>query len=156
MKAVLRNLLSISLMLMLMLGIYAIGSQVVFAEAAPTTNVRDAVGMITTPTPNTAIGSATENGEPAEGIPLYFFVTWGLTIFTVIAGIWALYNLVFAAFTYLGGNGDPGSHEKVKTAVTNTVIGLLLIVLAYTITAIVSMMLFGSPTYYFNPTFRKM
>lgn len=120
----------------------------IFAAPAPNTNVNEALGLIEEPQANTAVQSAS-GGEGS--IPIYPFISWGLSIFTIVAGIWALFNFVFAAFTYFGGSGDPGSHQKVRTHLTNTVLGLLIIVLAYTIAAIASTLIFGSPTYFFNP-----
>lgn len=127
----------------------SIGTSLVLAEAAQVTNPDEAVGTIATPTPNSSLVTVTRIGN--DGIPIYPFVSWGLTIFTIIAGVWVLYNIVFAAFTYLGANGDAAAHQKVRTEITNSIIGILVIVLAYTITAIVSTMLFGSPDFFFNP-----
>lgn len=125
----------------------------VFAEPYRTP-VNEAIGAIEPPQSNEAIaGQEKFKGQP---IPIFAFITWGLTIFTVIAGIWILFNVVFAAFEYFGGNGDPGSHQKVRQRITNSLIGFILIIMAYSITALVATMLFGDPTYFFNPTLRRM
>lgn len=124
----------------------------VFAEPYRTP-VNEAIGTINPPD---ATKNLKENQFANDPIPIYAFINWGLTIFTVIAGIWILFNVVFAAFEYFGGNGDPGTHQKVRQRITNSLIGFILIIMAYSITALVATMLFGDPTYFFNPTLRRM
>jgi hypothetical protein len=50
-------------------------------------------------------------------------------------------------------SGDPQAMNKVKTSIVNSVIGLLLIVLAYTIAALAGTIFFGDPKIFTQPTF---
>lgn len=91
---------------------------------------------------------ASSGGE----IGVLLFLSNLLRVGTVIAGIWVMFNIIFAGWMYITNNGDSGVHEKVRTSITNSVIGLIVIVLAYTISAGIGLLLFGDAGYFLNPT----
>lgn len=108
------------------------------------------IGGIATPTPNTVLEEVPRIGA-GDGNPLYGFISWGLTLITIAVGIYAVVNLVLAGAQFIMGAGDAASMEKIRKHVTNTLLGLGIIVLAYAVTAIVSTIIFGDPLYYINP-----
>jgi hypothetical protein len=69
----------------------------------------------------------------------------------VVAGLWALINLIFAGIQYIGAQGDPKAIESAWKKITLSFLGLLVIVSAFTIAAIVSALLFGSAGAVFHP-----
>ena len=85
------------------------------------------------------------------GIGIFLFIDSLITIFTVVAGLWVMFNFLLAGFTYITGAGDSGSHQKVRDRITMSVIGLVLMVSAYTIIGILGLLFFGEASYFLNP-----
>ncbi|MEX0896304.1 MAG: hypothetical protein WDZ94_05250 [Patescibacteria group bacterium] len=90
------------------------------------------------------------SGDP-DSIALIFFISNMISIFTVIMGIYVLFNFIIAGMTYVASSGDAGTHEKVRQNITQSVIGLVLIVMAYTITGLISYIFFGDPAFILSP-----
>jgi len=68
----------------------------------------------------------------------------------IVAGIWTLINIITAGWIYLTAN-DSSAHEKVGNKILNSVIGLAIIALSYTIAGIISLLIFGDATFILNP-----
>ncbi len=109
---------------------------------------KEALGVIAPP-PGTEAYMAT-TGNENQLLP---FISTLLTIVAVIAGIWVLINIFLAAYTAIMSSGDAQAMQKVRGNITNSVIGLLLIVLAYTLAALAGAIFFGKPDLFTNPTF---
>jgi hypothetical protein len=90
-----------------------------------------------------------EGTEGEIGVLNFFSVL--LQVATILAGLFVLLNIVLAGYTYITSQGDSSSHEKVRLAITNSIIGLIIISVAYTIVAALGLILFGSADYFFNP-----
>lgn len=60
--------------------------------------------------------------------------------------------MVLAGYTYISSSGDSKAHESVRTQITNSVIGLILIVMTYTIGGIIGLVFFGDPSVVLSPT----
>lgn len=84
-------------------------------------------------------------------IGLLYFISNLITIFSVVAGVWTLFNVVLAGYTYISSSGDSKAHESVRTQITNSVIGLILIVMTYTIGGLIGLIFFGDPAFILNP-----
>lgn len=85
------------------------------------------------------------------GFGLINFFNNVLRLLTVVAGLFALLNLILAGWEYIASAGDP---EKVKGAtakINNSLIGLIIIAASYTIAAIFGWLLFGNPTMIIRP-----
>ena len=91
------------------------------------------------------------NTASPSGIGLILFISNIIKLATIVAGIWVFFNLISAGFDYVTSAGDSGMHNKVREKITMSIIGLILIVGAYTITAIISFVLFGKPGFILNP-----
>lgn len=90
--------------------------------------------------------------SPADGdIGLLTFISMLIKLGTIIAGIWALFNFIFAGYTYITSSGDSGAHTKVKDKITMSVLGLALIVATYTIIGVIGLIFFGDAGYILNP-----
>lgn len=85
-------------------------------------------------------------------IGIIYFISNLIKIFAVVAGVWTLFNVVLAGYIYLAGSGDAGAHEKVRTQITNSAIGLILIVLSYTFGGLIGLIFFGDASFILNPT----
>lgn len=104
-----------------------------------TTDPLVAIGTIEKP-PGTDVHS------PGVVNQLPAFISTLLTLVAVAMGLWVLINIILAAYTALTSSGDAQAMTKVRTSITNSVIGLLLIVLAYTFAALAGLIFFGDPT----------
>lgn len=98
------------------------------------------------------VGVAEFNSQAGEsGIGLLIFISNMIKFSSVIAGIWVMFNFIFAGFTYVTSNGDSGAYAKIGEKLSLSVTGLVLIVAAYTIAGIISLIIFGDATYIINP-----
>jgi hypothetical protein len=88
----------------------------------------------------------------AGEIGLLAFISLLIKIFSVIAGLLTFFNFIIAGYTYLTAEGNPKAHEEVKNRLTYSIIGIVLIVSAYTITALISLIFFGNASFILNPT----
>lgn len=109
----------------------------------------DIIGTIEKPPGVAAFDAATND---PDGIGLLIFISNLIRVGTILAGIWVLFNIVLAGWMYISGSGDSGQHAKVRDSITNSVIGLIVIVSAYTIAALIGLLFFGEANYFLNPT----
>jgi hypothetical protein len=84
-------------------------------------------------------------------IGLLNFVSQLVRIITAVAGLILFFNFLIAGYTYLTSEGNPKAHENVRNRITFSVIGIVIIVSAYTIIALISLIFFGSATFVLNP-----
>jgi hypothetical protein len=97
-------------------------------------------------------GVADFNQQAGGEIGLVIFASNIIRLIMVIAGIWSLFNLIFAGFKYITAANDVKAVETAWQSIYMSLIGLIIIVSSFTITAIVSYLLFGDPTFVLNPT----
>lgn len=130
----------------------------VVASILPSNHVLAGGGSgITTPqeifgTIQKPVGVSELDDESGGEIGLLLFVSNLIRVATVIAGLWVMVNFVLAGYQYITSAGDSGTQGKVRDQITMSVVGLVLIVSAYMITALISTLLFGDPNYILNPT----
>lgn len=127
----------------LLLGLGLLATLSVAQAASP----MEAVGTIDTPP-----GVEDYQTRSGDDIALIFFISNMISVFTVVMGIYVLFNFIIAGMTYVASSGDAGTHEKVRQTITQSVLGLILIVTAYTITGLVSLVFFGDPAFILNPS----
>lgn len=82
---------------------------------------------------------------------LVMFISNIIRIITIIGGVWSLFNLILAGFRYITAANDAKGIEQAWQSIYMSLIGLLLIVGSFTITSIVSFLLFGDPMFILNP-----
>lgn len=110
-------------------------------------NPKGAFGQISPPPGVTAFDNLAGGGE---NIGLLIFISRGITVFTIVAGLYVLFNFVTAGFSYITA-GESKANQQVREKLTNSVIGLVIIVASYTVIGILSLILFGNPAYILNP-----
>ena len=84
------------------------------------------------------------------GIGLLLFISNMIKLASIIAGIWVLFNFIFAGFTYITSS-DSSAYAKIGEKLSMSVMGLVIIVAAYTIAGIIGLIIFNDPTYIINP-----
>lgn len=87
----------------------------------------------------------------ADGIGLVPFISRLLQFFTVIVGIFSMFNIISIGYTYISGMGDPQSHVNMRQKFQYTVLGLVLIAAAYAIAGGVGLLFFGDAGYILFP-----
>lgn len=114
---------------------------------APATN-ENVFGTIQAPA-----GVAQYNAAAEGGIGLITFISNMIRVSTVVAGIWVMINFIMAGWAYITGSGDSKSTGEASSKMTYSMIGLAVIVGAYTIAALVGLIFFGDASYIINPRF---
>ena len=92
----------------------------------------------------------------SEQIAIFLFVSQIIKLVTIVAGIWTMFNFILAGWTYITANGDSSAGEKVSTKMTNSVIGLLIVALSYSIAALLGLLIFGEADFFLNPTLQTI
>jgi flagellar biosynthesis protein FlhB len=78
------------------------------------------------------------------------FIANIIKLIIVVAGLYTVFNFVFAGFTYLSAGGDPKKVAQASSQIWQSIIGLVIVVSAFVIAAIISNILFGDPTTIFD------
>ena len=89
--------------------------------------------------------------EVGPNFGLIVFFNNALKLLTVVAGLFALVNLLLAGLGIISASGEP---EKLKTAqakIWNSLTGLIIIAASFTISAILGWILFGDAGMIINP-----
>jgi uncharacterized membrane protein len=79
------------------------------------------------------------------------FVSNMLKLLTIVAGLWALINFVLAGLAFISAAGDQKIIENAWKQIYMSLVGLVVIVLAYALTALISFLLFGDPSIILHP-----
>jgi len=103
----------------------------------------DIFGNVTNPTLKGKYGDFT------TGIP--FFISNIIRLLTIAAGLWALVNFILAGLKFISSKGDPKATEEAWSNIYNSVIGLVVIAVAFALTSIISWLLFGKADFILNP-----
>ena len=97
------------------------------------------------PPPGVAIwGGAVQGG-------LVPFLNAIINFVIVIAGLYVFLNIILAGFQFINAGGEPKEVEKAWTKIWQSLIGLLIIALAFVLAAIFGYLLFKDPTALLNP-----
>ncbi len=100
---------------------------------------------------NDKAGLATGN---QTNIGLIVFISNIIRVATIVAGVWVLFNFILAGYTFITSQGDTNATNKVKDQITTSIQGLIIIVAAYTLIALISYFLFNDATYILSPTIK--
>ncbi len=87
-----------------------------------------------------------------SNIGIMLFFSNFLRLFFIIAGLIILYNFIRAGSDYIIHPGDTGMHAKVRERLTMSVLGLVIMVAAYSIASVVGLLFFGDAGFILNPT----
>ena len=91
-------------------------------------------------------------GTSGTGGGLTGFISNVINIIMIAGGLFALFNFVMAGMEYITSQGDPKGLESAKQKIYMSVIGLAIIAMAYTLTAILSYIFFGNFSAILRPT----
>jgi len=116
----------------------------------PTENLEKSIGSIAAP-PGVDKQIAAAGMTGSSNIAVFYFISNLLKVGLALMGIWVLFNFVLAGYTYITGKGESKATDEVKNKLTMSFVGLALIVAAYTIVAVLSLLLFGNAGFILNP-----
>ena len=112
-------------------------------------DVKDIIGGVTPP-PGIKDWMAIPNaGEGAPGLIPFFNALLKLLI--VVAGLYALLNLVLAGFQFISAGGDPKNVEKAWSKIWQSLVGLLIVAASFLLAALFGWILFKDPGAILNP-----
>lgn len=80
------------------------------------------------------------------------FISNIIILITIVAGIWSLLSILLAGFALITSDGDSKKVSEMSSKITNVFLGLLVMVAAPLLTAIIGLFLFGDAGYFLNPT----
>jgi hypothetical protein len=93
-------------------------------------------------------------GGSLAGIPILLNII--LRTLIVIAGLYCVFNIIFAGYGFLSAGGDPKKIEDATSKITQSIIGLVVVAGSLVLAAIIGQILFGDPNAllqirYFSP-----
>jgi len=80
------------------------------------------------------------------------FLTVIIRLISIVAGVWALFNLIFAGFKYITSASDVKTVETAWQSIYMSLIGLIIIVGAFAIAGVIGGLFFGDALFIINPT----
>jgi hydrogenase-4 membrane subunit HyfE len=85
--------------------------------------------------------------ELAGKVPgLVTFLNNIVKLLIVVAGLYALFNLIIAGYQFMSAGGEPKSIEKAWAKIWQSLVGLLIIAGAFILAAIFGYLIFGDPS----------
>lgn len=69
----------------------------------------------------------------------------------VVAGIYALINMIMAGLKYISSGTDASKVEEAQKQMYMSLMGIIIIVISFSIAAILGQLLFGNPGFIFQP-----
>jgi hypothetical protein len=119
-------------------------------SAVPT--IQEVIGRVPVPPGTESFNQAGSTAGAPNNFALIFFISQVIQVIVVVAGVWVVFNVVWAGFLYLTQSGKSSAAEKVRNLLFMSVLGLLLIVTAYTMAGLVGLLVFGDASYIISPT----
>lgn len=86
-----------------------------------------------------------------SSIGIFGFVSVLVRIITILAGLWTVANFILGGVRFISAFGDTKAYTEVKDNIQWSMVGLVVIVAAYLITALVGLLFFGDATFLLNP-----
>jgi hypothetical protein len=112
----------------------------------------DIIGKVDLPSHLKGTGYGDIVGNQGQGAGLVGLISNIVKIITVVAGLWSLFNLIFAGFSYVTSGDKPDEISKANSRIYMSLIGLVVIVGAMILAGIIGWMLFGDAAFILRPT----
>ncbi len=84
-------------------------------------------------------------------IGIFYFVSAGLRLFFIIAGLLVFGNFIYSGFIYITQAGNSKTHTEVKERITFSVVGLVIMVSAFIVASLIGAIVFGDVGFILNP-----
>ncbi len=90
-------------------------------------------------------------GDAVNGIGILIFVSYGVRLAFIGAGLYVLVNFLLAGYTFISSGGESKAYTQVKDSLTTSMIGLIILISAYTAVSLLGYIFFGDATFIINP-----
>ena len=110
----------------------------------------DVIGIISPPINAPIFGST----SPQEGLIKILNVSLNLVL--IVTAIFALFNFIFAGYSYISASGDSKKVAQANQKMLYTLIGIIIVVLAPLIAIVLGVVIFGKWDAIINPNFVKL
>ena len=70
----------------------------------------------------------------------------------ILAGLYALFNFIFAGFEFINAGGDSGKITQAWNKIWQSLLGLVIMIAAFAVAAIAGQILFGQWDFILRPT----
>ncbi|MCD8484391.1 hypothetical protein LRY65_00830 [Candidatus Woesebacteria bacterium] len=90
-------------------------------------------------------------GVLGAGAGITGFISRLIILVTIVGGIWALFNILTAGFMVIVSPGDSKQIGEMSQKITNTFIGLLVMVAAPLLAALIGLFFFGDARFLLQP-----
>lgn len=87
-----------------------------------------------------------------EGGAIGIFLNWAIKALIIGAGVYALFNLVFAGYAFMSAGDDPKKMAAAWAKIWQTFLGLAIAAGAFVLAAIIGQLIFGDATFILSPT----
>jgi len=81
------------------------------------------------------------NNLPATATGAETFVGLILQFLTIVGGLWFIFWIIIAGFNWITTEGKPDKLEKARTQVIHAIVGLVVLISAYALTALIGAIL---------------
>ncbi len=88
-------------------------------------------------------------------IGILVFASKILKLVDIIAGLLVFTNFMLAGYSYITAAGNTSVYNEVKDKLTYSVVGIVIIVVAYTAAALIGLIFFGNAGFILNPNITK-
>lgn len=114
------------------------------------------IGCIEAPTgvmalPTISLAPGVVGGGVTLG-PIILLLNLVLKLVFVVAGLYAFFNLIFAGFGFIGAGGDAKAVSASWSKIMQTLIGIIVIVSSFLLSAIMGQIFFGKAMFFLQPT----
>lgn len=79
------------------------------------------------------------------------FISNIIRLLTIVAGLWMLINFILAGLKFISSQGDEKAVASAWSKIYNSIIGMVVIVTAYALVALLSYLFFGDAGFILNP-----
>ncbi len=100
--------------------------------------------------PPPGVADFNQQAGGAQNIGIVIFASNLVRLATLIAGLWVFFNFIRAGYIYITGDSSNAAQE-VSQLLTNSIIGILLIVASYLLAGLVGLLFFGDATFIIQP-----
>jgi len=98
-------------------------------------------------------------GSIKNPLPKYGGVETGLVsllnnvlhLIFIVAGLFALFQFIFAGFDFINAGGNPETMNKAWNKIWQALVGLMIVVVSFLIAMLIGQILFGDPQAILNP-----
>lgn len=90
-------------------------------------------------------------GGSGDNIGIFAFISVGLRLFTILCGLFMFFNFLWAGYSLITRAGDNKAYTDVRERLSFAMIGLVVVVAAYMLAAMIGLIFFGDATFILQP-----